>query len=123
MILRDKWQRARQERTVFETEVATLRTKVAELEVDRDQDISWGSRAARREIASGFWEVLTSLKKRWVDKKKEVSTEIQLHGVVANLDLLNEIKDKGLVVEDEIAPLKEMEKDCEAIASLVTVPD
>lgn len=40
MILRDKWQRARQERTVFETEVATLRTKVAELEVDRDQDIS-----------------------------------------------------------------------------------
>ena len=63
------------------------------------------------------------MKKRWVDKKKEVSTEIQLHGVVANLDLLNEIKDKGLVVEDEIAPLKEMEKDCEAIASLVTVPD
>lgn len=52
-----------------------------------------------------------------------MSAEIQLHGVVANLDLLNEIKDKGLVVEDEIAPLKEMEKDCEAIASLVTVPD
>ena len=42
-----------------------------------------------------------------------MSAEIQLH----------EIKDKGLVVEDEIAPLKEMEKNCEAVASLVTVSD
>ena len=79
MILRDEWKRARQERAVFETEVATLRTKVVELEADRDRDIRRGSRAARREIANGFREVLTSLEKRWVDKKKEVSTEIHLH--------------------------------------------
>ena len=79
MILRDEWKRARQERAVFETEVATLRTKVVELEADRDRDIRRGSRAARCEIANGFREVLTSLEKRWVDKKKEVSTEIHLH--------------------------------------------
>ncbi|KAG5415271.1 hypothetical protein IGI04_002838 [Brassica rapa subsp. trilocularis] len=60
---------------------------------------------------------------KWVDKKKEVSADIQLHEVVANLDLLNEIKDEGLVVEDEIVCLKEMEKDCEAASSLAAVPD
>ena len=121
--MRDEWKRARQERAIFKTEVATLRTKVVELETDRDRDIRRGSRAARREIASGFREVLTSLEKKWVDKKKEVSAEIQLHEVVANLDLLNEIKDEGLVVEDEIVRLKEMEKDSEAIGSLAAVLD
>ena len=59
--------------------MAALRTKVVELEADRDRDIRRGSRAARREIANGFREVLTSLEKRWVDKKKEVSAEIHLH--------------------------------------------
>ncbi|KAF3550812.1 hypothetical protein DY000_02007512 [Brassica cretica] len=102
MILRDEWKRARQERAAFETEVATLRTKVVELEADRDRDIRRGSRAARREIANGFREVLTSLEKRWVDKKKEVSTEIHLH---------------------EWLPTSEMEKDCEAVASLASVLD
>ncbi|KAF2591627.1 hypothetical protein F2Q70_00038570 [Brassica cretica] len=99
MISRDEWKRACQERAVFETDVAALRTKVVELETDRDRDV------------------------HRVDKKKEVSTEIQLHGVVANLDLLNEIKDEGLVVEDEIVRLKEMGKDCEAVASFAAVPD
>ena len=56
-------------------------------------------------------------------RKKKVSAEIQFHEVVANLDLLNEIKEEGLVVDDEIVRLKEMEKDCEAIVSLATVPD
>ena len=32
-------------------------------------------------------------------------------------------KDEGLVVEDEIVRLKEMEKDCDAVASLATVLD
>ena len=123
MILRDEWKRARQERVVFETEVATLRTKVVELETDRDRDICGGSRAARREIANGFREVLTSLEKKWVDKKKEVFAEIQLNEVVAKLDLLNEIKDEGLVAEDEIVRLKEIEKDCEVTASFAAVPD
>lgn len=52
-----------------------------------------------------------------------MSAEIQLHEVVANLDLLNEIKDEGLVVDDEIVLLKEMEKYCEAVASSDAVPD
>ena len=106
MILTDDWKRARQERAIFKTEVATLRTKVVELETDRDRDIRRVSRAARHEIANGFREVLTSLEEKWIDKKKEVSAEIQLHEVVANLDLLNEIKDEGLVVEEEIVCLK-----------------
>ncbi|KAF3520769.1 hypothetical protein DY000_02060211 [Brassica cretica] len=111
MILRDEWKRARQERTVFEIVVAALRTKVVELEADRDRDVRRGSCDAHCEIANGFREVLTSLEKRWVEKNKEVSAEIQLHEVVANLDLLNEIKDEGLVVDDEI------------VASSAAVPD
>ncbi|KAF2593761.1 hypothetical protein F2Q70_00043502 [Brassica cretica] len=63
------------------------------------------------------------MEKRCVDKKKEVSAEIQHQEVVANLDLLNEIKNEGLVVDEEIIRLKEIEKDCEAIASLAAVPD
>ncbi|KAF3497122.1 hypothetical protein DY000_02052659 [Brassica cretica] len=103
MILRDEWKRARQERAVFE-QVASLRTKVEEIEANRDRDICKGSRAARRE-------------------KKEVSAEIQLHEVVANLDLLSEIKEHGLVVEDEIVRLKEMEEDCKAAANLAAAPN
>ncbi|KAF3587952.1 hypothetical protein F2Q69_00028860 [Brassica cretica] len=107
----------------YETEVAAVRAKVAELEKIRDRDICRGSRAARREVANGFLEVLASLEKRWVDKKKEVSAEIQLHKLVANLDLLNEIKNEGLVVDEEIVRLEEMEKDCEVTASWAAVPD
>ena len=126
MILKDEWEKTHRERAVFETEVATLRTKIAELEADRDRDIRRGSRASRLEDAIGFREVLASLEKRWVDKKKEVSAEVLaflLHEIVTNLDLLNEIKNEGLVVEEEIVRLKVMEKDCEAIASLAIVPD
>ena len=63
------------------------------------------------------------MEKRWVDKKKEVSAEIQLHEVVANLYLLSKIKEHGLVVEDEIVRLKEMEEDCKAAANLAVVPN
>ena len=48
---------------------------------------------------------------------------MQLHEVVSYLDLLSEIKEDGLVVEDEIVCLKEMKKDCEAAANLAAVPD
>ncbi|WZZ35163.1 hypothetical protein YC2023_018564 [Brassica napus] len=123
MILRNEWKRASQERAVFETEVAALMTKVVELEAGRDRDICRSSLAARCEVANGFREVLTSLEKRCVDKKKEVSAEIQLHEMVANLDLLSEIKEDGLVVKDEIVRLKEMEKDSEAAANLAAVTD
>ncbi|KAG2266557.1 hypothetical protein Bca52824_073636 [Brassica carinata] len=40
----------------------------------------------------------------WVNKKKEVSAEIQLHEVITNIDLLNELKDGGLTVDAELAP-------------------
>ncbi|XP_013617560.1 PREDICTED: uncharacterized protein LOC106324085 [Brassica oleracea var. oleracea] len=123
MILRNEWKRASQERAVFETEVAALMTKVVELEAGRDRDICRSSLAARCEVANGFREVLTSLEKRCVDKKKGVSAEIQLHEMVANLDLLSEIKEDGLVVKDEIVRLKEMEKDSEAAANLAAVTD
>ena len=123
MLLKDEWQRARSERAAFEIEVAALRTKVAELETGHDRDIRRGSRAARRKVADGFREVIASLKKRWLEKKKEVSAGIQLHELVANLYLLNEIKNEGLVVDEEIDHHKEMEKDFEAIAGLAAVPD
>ena len=125
MLLKDEWQSARRERASFEAEATALRTKemFAELEAGRDRDIRKGSRAAHREAASSFREVLAFLEKRWVDKKKEMSAKIQLHEVIANLDLLNEIKNEGLVVDEEIVRLKEMEKDCEAIASLDAVPE
>lgn len=59
-----------------------------------------------------------------VDKqKKEVSAEIQLQEVVANIDLLNELKDGGLTVDAELARLQEVEKDCEGLVSLAAVSD
>ncbi|KAF3484762.1 hypothetical protein F2Q69_00052769 [Brassica cretica] len=58
-----------------------------------------------------------------MNKKKEVSTEIQLQEVVANIDLLNELKDGGLTVDSELARLKEMEKDCEVLVTLTAISD
>lgn len=42
--------------------------------------------------------------------------------MVTNIDLLNDIKDGGLVVEEEIARFREMEKDGEAVVKLAAVP-
>ena len=58
-----------------------------------------------------------------VEKKKEVSAEIQLHEVIANIDLLNELKDEGLTVDAELARLKEMEGDCEDLFASAAMPD
>ena len=63
------------------------------------------------------------MKDKWTSKKKEVSAEIQLQEVIANIDLLNELKDGGLTVDAELARLKEMEGDCEDLVALVAVPD
>ena len=41
---------------VFETEVSSLKTKVAELEAHRDRDIRPDSRIARREVADSYRE-------------------------------------------------------------------
>ncbi|KAG2290975.1 hypothetical protein Bca52824_037644 [Brassica carinata] len=58
-----------------------------------------------------------------MSKKKEVSVEIQLQEVIANIDLLNELKDGGLTVDAELARLKDMEEDCEGLVALGTVSD
>lgn len=103
MVLKDEWKRACQERIIFEYEVTAQKTKIADLEADRDRDIRRSSRIVRREVVDSYWEIPIYLEKRWANKRKEVAAEIQLHEVIANIDLLNEIKDGGLVVEDELA--------------------
>ena len=90
MLLKDEWQRA-----AFETEVAALRTKIAEPEAGRDRDIRKGSRAARPEVANGFREVLASLEKRWLTKRRRCLPRFSFRRL-SNLDLLNEIKNEGL---------------------------
>ena len=56
-------------------------------------------------------------------KKKEVSAEIRLQEVAANINLLNELKDGGPTVDAELARLKEMEGDWEDLVAPATVPD
>ena len=72
------------------------RARIVALEVERDRDIRRASRITRRDIAAKYREVLESLNDRWASKKKEVSAEIELQEVTANIDLLNELKDGGL---------------------------
>ncbi|XP_048622644.1 uncharacterized protein LOC125591820 [Brassica napus] len=60
---------------------------------------------------------------RWASKKKEVSAEIWLQEVTANIDLLNELRDGGLTVDAELARLKGIEGDCEDLVALAAVPD
>ena len=103
--------------------MAALRTKVVELEADRDRDIRRGSRAARREIANGFREVLTSLEKRWVVTKRKKCPLRFISTSGCQPRSAEQNKDEGLVVEDGIVRLKEMEKDCEAVGSLAAVLD
>ncbi|KAF8095414.1 hypothetical protein N665_0333s0007 [Sinapis alba] len=121
---KDEWKRARFERGVFESEVATLKTKKnAELEALRDRDVHHVSRMARREITYSYNGNLASLKYRWMKTKEEVKAEIQHYEVTANIDLLKEVRDEGLDVEEELGCLKEMEKDYEAVVKLAAVPE
>ncbi|KAF3538348.1 hypothetical protein F2Q69_00021508 [Brassica cretica] len=60
---------------------------------------------------------------KWTRKMKEVSAEIQLQEVTANIDLINELKDGGLTVDAELARLKEMEGDCEGLVASAAVSD
>lgn len=92
--MKEEWQRA-----TFEAEVKSQRAKIAELKEERDQDIRRASRVARREIAEGYKGFLASLEEKWEKKKKEAAAITQLQEVVANIDLLNEIRGGGLVVE------------------------
>ncbi|KAJ4887843.1 hypothetical protein Rs2_27591 [Raphanus sativus] len=97
-------------------------TKIVELEADRDQHRYKDSHADRHEIVGSYGRILDPLREQWMNKKKEVAAEIQLDEVVTNIDLLNDIKHGGLVVEEEIARFREMEKDGEAVVKLAVVP-
>ena len=121
--LTEYWRRIRQENEALTTQVVAQKAKVATLEVERDQDIRRASRIARRDIEQQYREILGSLKVKWTNKKKEVSAEIQLQEVTANIDFLNELKDGGLTVDVELARLKEVERDCEDLVASATVPD
>ncbi|KAG5393645.1 hypothetical protein IGI04_023608 [Brassica rapa subsp. trilocularis] len=112
-----------EENATLAAQVVAQRAKIETLEVERDRDIHRASHIARRDVAGQCRKVLESLKEKWANKKKEASVEIRLQEVVANIDLLNEIKDGGLNVDAELARLKEMEKDCEGLVALVAVSD
>lgn len=58
------------------------------------------------------------MEEKWANKEKETDARIQLQEVVANIDLLNDIKDRGLVVDEELDRLKEIEKDCGDVVDL-----
>ncbi|KAG2258014.1 hypothetical protein Bca52824_077308 [Brassica carinata] len=58
-----------------------------------------------------------------MNRKKEALDEIQLQEAVANIDLLNQLKDGGLTVDAEFARLKDMEKDCEGLVTMAAVSD
>uniref|UniRef100_A0A0D3D3P7 Uncharacterized protein n=1 Tax=Brassica oleracea var. oleracea TaxID=109376 RepID=A0A0D3D3P7_BRAOL len=109
--LTEDWRRIHQENEALMTQVVAQKAKITAVEVERDQNIRRASRIVRRDIAKRYQDVLESLREKWVNKKKEVSAEIQLHELIANIDLLNELKDGGLSVDAELARLKEMEGD------------
>ena len=119
----EDWRRIHQENEALTTQVVAQKAKIAALEVERDRDIRRASRIARRDIEQRYREILESLKDRWTNKKKEVSAEIRLQEVTANIDLLNKLKDGGLTVDAELARLKEMERDCEDLVASAAVPD
>ncbi|KAG2297635.1 hypothetical protein Bca52824_044304 [Brassica carinata] len=100
--LTDDWRRVHLENEALTSQMVAQRARIAVLE---------------------YREVLESLKGRWASKKKEVSAEICLQEVAANIDLLNEHKDGGLTVDAELARLKEIEGDCEGLVALAAVPD
>ncbi|KAF2577827.1 hypothetical protein F2Q68_00002497 [Brassica cretica] len=121
--LTDDWRRVHLENEALTSQMVAQRARIAVLEVERDRDVRLASRIARRDIVEKYREVLESLKGRWASKKKEVSAEICLQEVAANIDLLNEHKDGGLTVDAELARLKEMEGDCEGLVALAAVQD
>ncbi|KAF3532288.1 hypothetical protein DY000_02039511 [Brassica cretica] len=107
--LTEDWKIIHQENEALMTQMVAQKARIAALEVERDWDIRRASHVARHDITTRYREILEFLKDKWTRKKKGVSAEIQLHEVIANIDLLNELKDGGLTVDAELARLKEME--------------
>ena len=121
--LTEDWRRVHLENETLTSQMVAQRARIVALEVERDRDIRRASPIARGDIAAKYREVLEFLNDRWASKKKEVSAEIRLQEVTANIDLLNELKDGGLTVDAELARLKGMEGDCEDLVALAAVPD
>ena len=121
--LTEDWKRVHLENKALESQMVAQRERIAALEVERDRDVRRASRIARRDIVAKHREVLESLKGRWASKKNETSAEILLQEVVANINLLIELKDGGLTVDGELSRLKEMERDCADLLASATVPD
>ncbi|KAF3595232.1 hypothetical protein DY000_02021089 [Brassica cretica] len=121
--LTEDWRRVHLKSEALTSQMVAQRARIEALKVERDRDVRRASRIARRDIAEKYREVLESLKGRWASKKKEVSAEIRLQEVTANIDLLNELKDGGLTVDVELTRLKEKDGDCEGLVTLAAVPD
>ena len=121
--LTEDWKRVHLANKALESQMVAKRARIAALEVERDWGVCRASRIARRDTAAKYREVLESLKDRWASKKNEISADIQLQEVVANIDLLTELKDGGLTVDAELARLKEMERNCVNLLASAAVPD
>ncbi|XP_013679949.1 uncharacterized protein LOC125595424 [Brassica napus] len=104
----EDWKRVYQENEALTTQMVAQKARIEVLEVERDRDIRRASRVARHDIATRYQEILESLKDKWSIKNNEVSAEIRLQEVAANIDLLNELKDEGLSVDAELARLKDL---------------
>ncbi|XP_018460524.1 uncharacterized protein At3g60930, chloroplastic-like [Raphanus sativus] len=105
-----EWVKVCDEKSALEVEVAAHRTKIARLEAERDRDV----RSARREMSRQYTGILRSLEEKWSNKDREMSARIHLQEVVANIGLLNEIKEGSCDVDGELARLQDLERDCEA---------
>ena len=98
--------------------VISQRARADEVEATRDRVVRRASRAARHEVAEAYKSILSSLEEKWSNKERETDARIRLHEVVANIDLLKEIKDEGLSVDEELARLTDLEQDCTAVVDL-----
>ncbi|XP_018436095.2 uncharacterized protein At3g60930, chloroplastic-like [Raphanus sativus] len=105
-----EWVKVCDEKSALEVEVAAQRTKIARLEAERDRDI----RSARREMSRQYAKMLKSLGEKWSNKERETAARIQLQEVIANIDLLNKIKEGSCDVDGELARLQDLERGCEA---------
>ncbi|XP_013665375.2 uncharacterized protein LOC106369810 [Brassica napus] len=117
--LTEDWKRVHLVNKALKSRMVAKRARIVALEVERDRDVRRASRIARRDTAAKYREILESLKDRWASKKNEISA----HQVVANIDLLTELKDGGLTVDAELAHLKEMERECVDLPASAAVPD
>ncbi|XP_018458436.1 uncharacterized protein At3g60930, chloroplastic-like [Raphanus sativus] len=105
-----EWVKVCDEKSVLEIEVAAQQAKIARLEAERDRDV----RSARREMSRQYAVILGSLEEKWSNKEREMAARIQLQEVVANIDLLTEIKEGSCDVDGELTRLEDLERDCEA---------